>query len=347
MSGATASGLPGYAAATTLDAHLVGAPADPLGAVVDPRATLRFAALGDSLTEGIGDPVPGGWRGWAALLAEGLGGTGRTVEFRNFAVAGALSKDVHERQAAAAAEFRPDIASVVVGVNDTLRHSFDIRRLAGRLEEVCALLSGGGAVLLTACLPDPGTALGLPGPLRMPLARRQQAVNAVVHDLSTRYDLVHLHASDRGWTEDRSLWSADRLHPAERGHRRLAAGFHRLLAERGLAHGSPPEREPRRPPPSRAAAALWLATRGTGWLARRSTDLLPGLLGLAAAEIGHRALGTSGRLDARADRALREALDSMSRTAGVPHTGTGNDRTPRGPERPVPCARGGGGHRTP
>ena len=29
-----------------------------------------FAALGDSITVGMGDPVPaGGWRGWAALLA--------------------------------------------------------------------------------------------------------------------------------------------------------------------------------------------------------------------------------------------------------------------------------------
>ncbi|MFE3519503.1 SGNH/GDSL hydrolase family protein [Streptomyces sp. NPDC059166] len=320
MTGAALSGLPTSGSAgvpapvTSLGTHPPGAPANGPGSVAAPRAVLRFAALGDSLTEGIGDPVPGGWRGWAALLAEGLAEPGRVVDFRNLAVAGALSKDVHERQAAAAAAFRPDLASVVVGVNDTLRHSFDIRRLAGRLEEVCALLSGGGAVLLTACLPDPGTALGLPGPLRRPLARRQRAVNAVVHDLSTRYDLVHLHASDRAWTEDRSLWSADRLHPAERGHRKLAAGFHLLLTERGLARGNPPGREPLRPPPGRAAAALWLATRGTGWLARRSTDLLPGLLGLAAAEIGHQALGTSARLDARAERALCEALDAMTRT---------------------------------
>ncbi|MFJ8982709.1 SGNH/GDSL hydrolase family protein [Streptomyces sp. NPDC102282] len=284
---------------------------------------VRFAALGDSLTEGIGDPVPGGWRGWAALLAEGIGGAGRTVDFRNLAVAGALSGDVHECQAVAAAAFRPHLASVVVGVNDTLRRSFDIRRLSVRLDEVCALLADGGAVLLTACLPDPGTALGLPGPLRRPLARRQQAVNAVVHALSARYDSVHLHASDPDWTEDRSLWSVDRLHPAERGHRRLAVGFHSLLAERGLALGAPPGREPLRPPPTRAAAALWLATRGTGWLARRSTDLLPELLALAAAEAAHRARGTSGRLDARAARTLREALDDLPRTPHlrgfVPH----------------------------
>ena len=33
---------------------------------------LRFVALGDSLTEGVGDPVGDRWRGWAELLAHGL-----------------------------------------------------------------------------------------------------------------------------------------------------------------------------------------------------------------------------------------------------------------------------------
>ncbi|MEU2415461.1 hypothetical protein OG795_27620 [[Kitasatospora] papulosa] len=150
---------------------------------------------------------------------------------------------------------------------------------------------------------------------RRPLARRQQAVNTVVHALSARYGAVHLHASDRAWTEDRSLWSVDRLHPGERGHRRLAAGFHRLLAERDLALGSPPGREPRQPTPTRAAAVLWPATEGAGRLARRSTDLLPQLLGLATAEIGHGARGTSGQLDVRAERALREARDGLPRTS--------------------------------
>ena len=162
------------------------------------------------------------------------------------------------------------------------------------------------------CLaPGPAETFGLPGPLRHPLARRQQAVNAVVHALSGRYDTVHLHASDRAWTEDRSLWSVDRLHPGERGHRRLAADFHRLLAERGPALGARPAHEPGQPPPTRVAGALWPATRGTGWLARRSTDLLPQLLGLAAAEAGHQVRGTSGQLDARAGRALAEALDGL------------------------------------
>ena len=178
-----------------------------------------------------------------------------------------------------AAAFEPDLASVVVGVNDTLRCTFDIQALARRLDDGLRTAHGrAGTVLLTACLPDPGGMLGLPVPLARPLARRQRAVNAVVHALSARYDAVHLHAADAAWVADRAMWSADRLHPGERGHRMIARRFHALLVERGLAHGTAPGREPEQPAPTRSASLLWLATAGTGWVARRCTDLLPQLL---------------------------------------------------------------------
>ncbi|MFJ8077663.1 SGNH/GDSL hydrolase family protein [Streptomyces sp. NPDC096176] len=275
---------------------------------------VRFAALGDSLTAGVGDPVGGAWRGWAALLADGVGSEAAPVDFRNLAVSGALSKDVAEFQAPTALAFAPDIASVVVGVNDTLRRTFDIADLARCLDDVCSALAARGTVLLTACLPDPGAMFGLPAPLARPLARRQRAVNAVVHVLSDRYGTVHLHAANAPWVQDRAMWSTDRLHPGERGHRMLARRFHALLAARGLAHGTAPDAEPDQPHPTRAAALLWLATAGTGWVARRCTDLLPQLLRLAGDEVHHWARGTSARLDRSAELALSAALAAVTPT---------------------------------
>ncbi|GGS67503.1 SGNH hydrolase [Streptomyces violaceus] len=270
----------------------------------------RFVALGDSLTEGVGDPVGDGWRGWAALLADGLSeGPGR---FTNLAVSGAQTRDVLERQLPAALELRPGLVSVVVGVNDTLRCTFDIQAVAARLDRVYQACTEQGAFLLTACLPDPGTMLGLPGALAHPLARRQRAVNAVVHALSERYEALHLHACEGDWTTDRAMWSADRLHPGERGHRQLALRFHALLAEHGLATGPAPSPEPDFPVPTKSASLWWLATAGTGWVARRCTDLLPQLLALAADELGHRARGTSARLDLRASAAVSAALAALS-----------------------------------
>ncbi|GCB51173.1 hypothetical protein SNL152K_8526 [Streptomyces sp. NL15-2K] len=267
-------------------------------------------ALGDSLTEGVGDPVGDGWRGWAALLAGGL--AEEPVRFTNLAVSGSQTRDVLERQLPAALALRPDIASVVVGVNDTLRCTFDIHAVAARLDTAYAAFAEQGAVLLTACLPDPGAMLGLPGALARPLARRQRAVNAVVHALSDRYGAVHLHACEGAWLTDRAMWSADRLHPGERGHRQLAVRFHALLAERGLATGAAPSPQPEFPAPTKSASLWWLATAGTGWVARRCTDLLPQLLTLAAGEIRHRARGTSARLDLRTAHAVSAALAALS-----------------------------------
>ncbi|QNP73897.1 SGNH/GDSL hydrolase family protein [Streptomyces roseirectus] len=271
---------------------------------------VRFVALGDSLTEGIGDPVGDGWRGWAALLAGGL--SGEPVTFTNLAVSGAQTRDVVERQLPTALALRPDVVSVVVGVNDTLRCTFDIHAVAARLDTVYGAFAGRGVTLLTACLPDPGTMLGLPGALARPLARRQRAVNTVVHALSERHGAVHLHAAEGAWTSDRAMWSADRLHPGERGHRQLAARFHALLAETGRATGPAPSPEPEFPAPTRSASLWWLATQGSAWVARRCTDLLPQLLTLAADELRHRARGTSARLDLRTAAAVSAALGAVS-----------------------------------
>jgi lysophospholipase L1-like esterase len=273
---------------------------------------LRFVALGDSLTEGIGDPVGGELRGWAALLATGVAPGGQGVAFRNLAVSGAQTGDVLTRQLPAALAFTPDLASVVVGVNDTLRRTFDIRAVAAHLDAVYGAFGARGTVLLTACLPDPGALLGLPAALARPLARRQQAVNSVVHALSERHGAVHLHACDAAWVEDRALWSADRLHPAERGHRLLAARAHARLAEAGAALGPAPGTEPERPAPTRAAGWWWLATAGTGWVARRCTDLLPNLLALAADEVRHGLRGTGARLDLRSSAAVTAALSAVT-----------------------------------
>ncbi|MFF4508535.1 SGNH/GDSL hydrolase family protein [Streptomyces sp. NPDC001401] len=271
---------------------------------------VRFVALGDSLTEGVGDPVADGWRGWAALLAGGL--AEEPVEFTNLAVSGAQTREVLEQQTPAGLALRPDVVSVVIGVNDTLRCTFDIHAVAERLDKVYAAFTKQGATLLTACLPDPGSMLGLPGSLARPLARRQRAVNRVVHALSDRYGAVHLHAAEEAWITDRAMWSADRLHPGEQGHRQLAVRFHSLLAEADRTTGTAPSPEPEFPVPTRSASLLWLATAGTAWVARRCTDLLPQLLRLAADEMRHRVRGTSARLDLRAAAAVSAALAAVS-----------------------------------
>ncbi|WP_374118300.1 GDSL-type esterase/lipase family protein [Streptomyces sp. MAR25Y5] len=170
----------------------------------------RRQAAADRAARGVGDRTDGGGRGWAALLADSLGE--RPARFTDLARSGARTHDVLEAQLPAAPGLRPDLVSVVVGVNDTLRRSFDIHAVAGRPARTAQ-----GAVLLAACLPDPGGVTGLPGAPVGPPARLQHAVDTVVHALSHRYGAVHLHAGEGDWVTDRAMWGVDRMRPGERG----------------------------------------------------------------------------------------------------------------------------------
>lgn len=241
-----------------------------------------FVALGDSITVGMGDPMPdGSWRGWAALLAEGLVAP---VEFHNLATSGALAADVAARQLPAALALRPDVVGVIAGVNDTLRASFDVARIGGAVEHTVAALRGAGASVLTIRLPDPGLMFGLPAALARPLARRTRAVNAAVDAIALRHGTVHFDAAGHASTYDRRMWSVDRLHPSERGHRLIAGAYHDLLVAASVPVGARPCPEPTNPPPSGAEQVRWLATKGVRWLLDRSTDLVPYLIGMAVAE---------------------------------------------------------------
>jgi lysophospholipase L1-like esterase len=258
----------------------------------------RFVALGDSITVGIGDPVrPGSpearagrdgagepdgraWRGWAALLADGL----RDSRLHIVAVSGACATDVRRDQLPRALALRPDVASVVVGVNDTLRANFDPALAAAAAADTVAALRDAGAVVLTMRLPDPGQMLGLPGILARPLARRAHQLNQMMDAVAQRYGTLHFDAAGDEETYDPRMWAVDRLHPSERGHRLIARRFHALLAGAGLPVGPAPDPEPVNPPPTRAAELAWLATKGTGWIVRRSRDLVPNLVGLALQE---------------------------------------------------------------
>jgi lysophospholipase L1-like esterase len=274
---------------------------------------VRFVALGDSITAGFGDPMPGGaWRGWAALLAESLG-----ADLHNLARSGALTRDVVYRQLPRAMALRPDIAAVVVGVNDTLRNTFDAEAIGGMLDEAVSALRAGGALVLTARLPDPGRMFGLPGALARPLARRIRAVNSVADVVAARYGTLHFDAAEHPSTYDRRMWSVDRLHPSERGHRLLAAAYFDLVAgELGLPAHARPDPEPHNPEPGLAAQAWWMATRGSRWVVDRSTDLVPYLVKMAITEWWNGPAGPVPLADSRV-----EPIGGCVSTSGTPTGG--------------------------
>ena len=88
----------------------------------------RYVAIGDSFTEGYGDPdpgSPGGLRGWADRTAEVLAPRVDDFGYANLAVRGRLLGRIVDEQIEPAVALRPDLITVSAGGNDVIRPGTD------------------------------------------------------------------------------------------------------------------------------------------------------------------------------------------------------------------------------
>jgi lysophospholipase L1-like esterase len=254
------------------------------------RSVRTLVTLGDSTVVGVGDPSPGGgWRGVAQLLAAALGAP-RHV---NLSTSGARLRCVRERQLPAALQAAPDIALLVVGINDTMRSDFSPVSLHFDLDATVGTLTAAGSLVVTVRFHDHSRVFWLPGPLRRALRTRIAALNEIIDTVVARHGSVCVDLHRMPGVYDPAAWHVDRLHPSELGHRLLAAACAAAMAEAGWLVPRPVSRHCAG---SRAVTAAehvgWLIIAGIPWLVRRGQDLIPyGLVVLWRARRGSRLAG--------------------------------------------------------
>jgi lysophospholipase L1-like esterase len=189
----------------------------------------QFVALGDSLTEGIGDYDAGGRpRGWADRFAGEIARRQGGLHYANLAVRGRLTQDVVATQLEPAIALRPDLASVIVGMNDLIRPAVNLPRVLELFDHLIVRMAGTGAVVLTATLPDPATVVPLPGLVRRRFSARLRLFNEHVRHTAERHGARYVDLADRA-VRDIAGWSEDRLHPGPYGHQLVADEFLELL----------------------------------------------------------------------------------------------------------------------
>ncbi|GAB3431701.1 SGNH/GDSL hydrolase family protein [Actinophytocola sediminis] len=181
----------------------------------------RYVALGDSQTEGMmdWDPGRGEYLGWADRLAAALAAANPELRYANLAVRGRRAWEVRQEQLASAVAMRPDLASVMAGVNDLLRRRFDPSAVADELAAMFAALVGVGARVLTVVFPDPARL----APAGRLLSARTVALNAAIRAAAAPHGVTVVDLTAYPICTDPRLWSADRLHLNELGHARMAA----------------------------------------------------------------------------------------------------------------------------
>jgi len=195
----------------------------------------RFVALGDSQTEGLNDlDAAGVPRGWADHLAGRLAATTSPgLGYANLAVRRCRAVHVREVQLPAALALEPDLATVAVGMNDVLRHDFDIEAVLADIEQTVSALHATGCVVALMTFPDIGAMI----PLLRRLRRREELLNDGVRALAARYAAPLLDIYPLAICGDPTMWSHDRIHGSADGHRRIGEAMADLLGVPGVDPG--------------------------------------------------------------------------------------------------------------
>jgi len=234
---------------------------------------LRYVALGDSFTEGVGDDDPArpnGVRGWADRVAEVLAGQPGADDFgyANLAIRGRKLGQIVTEQIDPALAMSPDLVTIYAGANDILRPSVDIDALAATYDEAVGRLAASGATVGIFTSFDPGSYA-----LFKPTRGRYAIYTEHVREIADRHGCVVLDM----WRTGRNapawaIWSQDRLHLNAVGHHYIAE---MVLDTLGIPHTfrqptlTPPRLATRRE--ARTENVAWAREHLGPWIHRRAT----------------------------------------------------------------------------
>ena len=193
---------------------------DILVSMVQQHPWSRYVALGDSFTEGIGDPEPrspGGNRGWADRVAEVLATTTDDFAYANLAIRGRLLAQIVDTQVGAALDLRPDLITFSGGGNDLIRPTTDPDRIATQLEAAIQQLRSNGATVVVFTGPDIGMT---------PVLGRSRGKIAIFNEnlraIAARHDAIVADMWALSELKDPRMWAPDRLHFSSVGHTAIA-----------------------------------------------------------------------------------------------------------------------------
>ncbi|XVX19870.1 SGNH/GDSL hydrolase family protein [Actinomycetota bacterium] len=191
----------------------------------------RFVAIGDSFTEGVGDPhraYPNGYRGWADRMARQLGRDDPAWEYANLALRSRMLDEVVAHQLEPALALRPTHISFYAGGNDLMSLRTDIEELMSRYDAAVQRLVASGARVLVFTAFDMRTTWMLE-----PLRRRVLEFNDGVRFVAAERGAMLLDHTLMREYENPRLWAFDRIHMNRQGHKRMAAF---VMRELGIPH---------------------------------------------------------------------------------------------------------------
>jgi lysophospholipase L1-like esterase len=185
-----------------------------------PHPWSRYVAIGDSFTEGIGDPepsVPGGYRGWADRVAEVLSQGSPDFAYANLAVRGKLIQQIIDEQIEPALALRPDLITISAGGNDVIRPGSDPDAVSAKFEHAINRLAVDHATIVIFTATDVGFS-----PVFRGIRGKVAIYNENIRTIAARYDCVVADQWGLSEIQDTRYWAPDRLHLNSLGHHEVA-----------------------------------------------------------------------------------------------------------------------------
>jgi lysophospholipase L1-like esterase len=229
----------------------------------------RYVAVGDSFTEGIGDPAPGGRdRGWADRTAEVLAQDEPGLGYANLAIRGRLLDQIVNEQIPQVLDLAPDLVSLAGGVNDALRRHWDLPAMEASLAKGIAALRTTGADVVIVTYGRPSNRSKLMGRVEGRLAEYRE----VTFEIAGRNGCRVVDFWDHHVFDDPRFWSDDRLHLNPVGHQRVAMAVLETLGRPVGDWQQPlPRVRPISPVTKIGRDVTWAGRHLAPWLGRRVT----------------------------------------------------------------------------
>lgn len=228
----------------------------------------RFVAIGDSFTEGVGDPEAesqGGLRGWADRFAEVMAQHDEDFAYANLAVRGKLIAQIAHEQIDAALELRPDLISLCAGGNDVIRPNTDPDEVAAELERAVVRLRSGGATVMLFTGVDVAFQ-----PVFRSIRGKVAIYNENIRRIARRHDCVIVDQWAIEELQDARYWAGDRLHLNPLGHHTIArAALDALNVPHDLAPLDPPPFPALTWRQARRGDIVWAREHLVPWVLRR------------------------------------------------------------------------------
>jgi len=228
----------------------------------------RYVALGDSFTEGVGDPEegsPGGLRGWADRVAEVLSNGTDDFAYANLAVRGKLLQQIIDEQIEPVLHLRPDLITISGGGNDVIRPGTDPDNIAQSFEAGIRRLATDRATIVIFT----GVDVGFSSVFHR-IRGKVAIYNENLRAIAKKYDLIVADLWALTEIHDTRMWASDRLHLNALGHHTVARMvLESLNVENDLEPTRPEPLPPRSWRRARADDLMWAREYLVPWVVRR------------------------------------------------------------------------------